>query len=114
VYNNFAKLIQGGIFLVVDKNIHFEVTDFKGRVIICEESTWNDHIVGGPNHPYMEGNEQEVIDALQNPEYGFRCHDRAYKNCRIYYKLSNTKDYFTKVIVEYVDDQCNAMALAKY
>jgi hypothetical protein len=56
---------------VVDKNIHFEVRDFKGGVIICEESTWNDHIVGCPNHPYMEGTEQEVIDALQNPEYGF-------------------------------------------
>jgi hypothetical protein len=75
---------------MVDKIIHFEVKDYKGKIIICEESRWNDHIVGGPSHPYMEGSEQEVIDTLQDPEYGFRCYDRFFKNRRVYYKLSKT------------------------
>ena len=57
----------------------------------------------------MEGTEQEVIDALQNPEYGYRCYDRIYENRRIYYKLSKTRNYFTKVIVQFDDKNCNGI-----
>ena len=55
----------------------------------------------------MEGAEQEVIDALHHPLHGFRCIDRIYKNRRIYYKVSKTQDYYTKVIVVFDDDSCN-------
>jgi hypothetical protein len=91
------------------EDIHFEVEDFKGRKIICTNSRWNDHIIIDPDHPYMEGSEQEVIDALQNPDPRFRSIDKDYPNGRIYYKLSRTGDYFTKVVVEYNNDKCTGI-----
>jgi hypothetical protein len=79
---------------------HFVTNDFEGRQIICEESQWVDHVCKKP-HSYMEGAEAEVIDALQNPDFGLRHVDREYPFYRIYYKISTTKDYFTRVVVEF-------------
>ncbi len=57
----------------------------------------------------MEGTEKEIIEALQAPEYGFRCYDRVYPNRRVYYKISKTRDYFTKVVVKYEDQSCRGI-----
>jgi len=86
-------------------DIHFETIDFEGRRIICDELRWNDHIIGDPDHPYMEGTEQEIIEALQDPAYGLRYYDRTYPNHRVYYKISKTKDYYTKVVVRFDNDK---------
>ena len=91
------------------EELHIDGTDFKGRRIICTESRWKEHIIGDPNHPYMEGAESEVIEAIQDPEYGFRCIDRDYPNRRVYYKMSKSKDYWIKVIVRYKDDNCSGI-----
>ncbi len=49
----------------------------------------------------MEDCEQEVIEALENPDLGINYLDRDYPNRRVYYKISKTQDYYTKVIVEF-------------
>lgn len=90
----------------MDDDLHFEVKDFQGRIIRCTEVHWQDHILG-VNHPYMNGAENDVVSALQHPEHGFRCFDRIYPNRRVYYKLSESKDYFIKVVVEFKDRPCN-------
>ena len=87
--------------------LHFDVLDFKGNRIICTEFQWINHVVGDPNHPYMDGCEEEVAAALQDPEYGYRCYDRRDPCKRVYYKLSKSKDYWIKVVVKYEDASCS-------
>jgi hypothetical protein len=89
---------------------HFEVKDFAGRTIICTELQWEDHVCGRRDHLYMEGAEKEVIEALQSPDYGIRHFvDVDHPNRRAYYKLSWTKDYYIKVIVQFDDKECNSI-----
>jgi len=87
-------------------NIHFSTDDFAGRKIICTVLDW-EHICRAP-HEYMEGEEQEIIDGLMNPDYGVRYHDADYPDTRrVYYKSHNQKHCFVKVIVEFQDKDCN-------
>ncbi len=92
-----------------EDELHFEVKDFAGRAIICTELQWEDHVCGRRAHLYMEGSEREVIAALQAPDHGMRHMVEGNPKRRSYYKLSWTKDYFTKVIVEFDDDECNGV-----
>ena len=85
----------------MNDTIHFKIDDFQGRSIICEESQWNNHVVGCRNHKFMAGRESIVIDALQDPDHGIRHYDVDYPKRRCYYKTSKTKDYYTKVVVEF-------------
>jgi hypothetical protein len=86
--------------------VHFETIDFSGRKIICTLDRW-EHICRIP-HQYMEGEEQEVIDALQNPDFGVRYIDADYpENRRVYYLSINWKKCFIKVIVEFDDNNCD-------
>jgi len=80
------------------EELHLETDDFAGRKIICTELQWQDHVCGRRAHRYMEGCEQEVIDALRSPDHRIRylLDDEQHPNRRAYYKLSWTKDYFTK------------------
>lgn len=89
------------------EKLHIETTNFEGRRIICTESQWYDHIVENKNHNYMDGAESEVIDALKNPHNNYRCHDRYYKNRRVYYGYREEWEEFTKVIVEFENEDCN-------
>lgn len=92
-----------------EKPLHFDITDFRGRRIVCYEERWNEHVIDEPDHPYMEGAEDEVIETLQDPEYGIRYLDRRYDDPvfhdkRIYYKLSKSGDYYIKVVVKNDDE----------
>ena len=56
----------------------------------------------------MEDEEQEVIDALANPDYGIRyfdCDDPLRR--RVYYMTHKQKGCYVKVVVEFQDDKCN-------
>lgn len=92
-----------------DEPLHIDVADFLGRRIICTEFQWVDHIIRDQHHRYMEGSEDEIIKALQNPQYGMRFRDRDYSNRRVYYKESSTKDYYIKVVVQYENESCTGI-----
>lgn len=90
-------------------DVYFEVKDYKGRTIICEKSRWFDHIIENVHHTYMDGAEQDVIDALVKPNNNCRCYDRKYQNRRVYYLYHPNWDEYTKVVVIFDDDGCNGL-----
>lgn len=83
------------------EDLQIDIIDFKGRRITCTKSQWQHHIVECPHHEYMEDEEDSVITALIDPQFGLRFIDEEFKNRRSYYKLSESKDYYTKVTVEF-------------
>jgi len=95
-----------------ENDIYFETEDFKERKIICTKVQWHDHIL--KHHPYMDGSEDDVVDALRNPHNGQRCYDRGHKTRagnrrRVYYKYFETWDEFLKVIVQFENKECNGI-----
>jgi hypothetical protein len=90
--------------------LHFDVLDFKGRRIICTELQWANHIASDRNHAFMIDCEDEIIETLQSPDNGLRYIDRKDpRRKRDYYKLSRSRDYYTKVVVEYDNDECSGV-----
>lgn len=87
------------------EELQIDTTDYRGRRIICAKNYWEAHIVECPHHAYMEDEVDSVIDALKNPYLRMRFIDDEYINRRCYYKLSYSRDYYTKVIVEFLNDQ---------
>jgi len=87
-------------------DIKFETKDFRGRKITCTRVRWIDHIAENSHHAYMDGLEDYVIEAINNPHNGYRCYDRAYKNRRVYYKYYEAWDEYLKVVVEFEDNKC--------
>jgi hypothetical protein len=53
----------------------------------------------------MEGQEDLVINALQNPVTGMRYHDRAFQNRMVYYGKGGITSY-VKITVEFADLSC--------
>ena len=47
----------------------FEVTDPRGRSVICTEDRWRWHIISG-HGKFMEGYEDEVKQAIEAPKPG--------------------------------------------
>lgn len=90
-------------------DVHFETLDFEGRKIICKESWWHFHIVGDIHHTNMAGHEKDIVEALQNPEYGIRYIDRKHPNHRIYYKSEPKRRFWLKVVVKYTNDECSGI-----
>jgi hypothetical protein len=87
------------------KTVHFETLDHGKRRIICTVLDW-EHVCRKP-HEYMEGEEQEVIDALAKPDHGIRHLDSDNALRRIiYYKTNIPKKCYVKVVVEFQDDKC--------
>ncbi len=87
------------------KIAHFETLDYAGRKIFCSLIEW-EHICEEP-HSYMEGEEEEVIAALKNPDHGIRYCDADYEDTRrVYYMTHLPKECFVKVIVEFQDAEC--------
>lgn len=87
------------------KRIHFETVDYKGRKIICTERQWK-HVCKKP-HEYMEGQEDEVIETLQKPDYGIRHIDVDDPNYRrVYYMTHSSKEWIVKVIVKFKTEEC--------
>ncbi len=93
--------------------LHFETKDFKGRTIVCEKVQWVDHIVENMHHKYMDGSEEDVIQALRNPHNQYRCYDRARKNRRVYYFYHPHWNNYTKVVVEFGDEDKDCNGLGK-
>ena len=87
-------------------DLHFEIEDFKGRIIVCEKTRWFDHIAENIHHKYMDGSEEDVINALKNPHNQHRCYDRVRSNRKIYYFYHSHWKNYTKVVVDFDDDKC--------
>lgn len=82
--------------------ILFEATDPRGRNIICTKRCWYEHVLA--NRAWMEGWEEQVIAALENPTYGiFR--DANFSNRNVYYWRLPGKPRYLKVIVEVSEDR---------
>ena len=82
--------------------IAFQINDIRGRKVVCTEECWYSHILD--EHQDMEGFEEEVKEAIQNP-YPLPCvyQDRDYPSRHIYYRLFRTKkySYYIKAIVDF-------------
>ena len=84
--------------------IYFETLDNRRNRITCTLLDW-EHVCRRP-HEYMEGEEQEVKDALANPDHGLRYFDCDYPSRRVYYMNHQAKKCYVKVIVEFENEQC--------
>lgn len=84
----------------VHKEVFIEVKDPRGHEVICTLEWWESHILD--HHPDMEGWEDEVIEAIQKPEYGIIYRAAHYPNRCVYYKVINKREIgglYIKVIV---------------
>ena len=80
----------------------FEVKDPRGMTVFCEEEQYYNHICG--NHAEMEGCEEDIKLAIQEPENGFIYQDQKRPDRYIYYKLDGSRRFYTKVVVEFQSD----------
>ncbi len=79
----------------------FETIDPRGKKVICTEEVWLIHVLDG--HPEMEGLEDEVRRAIQEPLYMMIYEDKDYPERNIYYRQRNKHTYI-KVVVEFLKD----------
>lgn len=105
----YSYSIRRGLAFMDDndpsKIAHFETVDYAGRNIFCSLIEW-EHVCRRP-HEYMEDEEQEVIDALANPDDGIRYIDCDYPLLRrVYYMTHIPKKCYVKVVVEFDDEKC--------
>ena len=76
----------------------FEVTDCRGRRVVCSEEIWCDHILAGRS--WMRGWEPIVIEAIEHPTY--ICEDRNRTEREVYYLLrTNGEARYIKVVVNF-------------
>jgi hypothetical protein len=78
----------------------FEVTDPRGRLVICESEQWDQHIL--PSHPEMSSKLEVVKSTVSNPDVilGSDSH-----NDRDIYFQEYGSDIHTKVIVYSLSDR---------
>lgn len=76
----------------------FEVSDPRGRKVVCTEDCWNEHILF--NRPWMIGWEDEIQKAIEAPYMGI-FQDNDFENREIYYGLSKGKERYIKIVVEF-------------
>ena len=79
----------------------FEVTDPRGRKVVCTEERWSGHVLQA--RPWMKGWEEEVRAAIEEPYFGVY-QDADYPNRNIYYRLHKGKDRYIKVVVSFEDE----------
>lgn len=79
----------------------FDVTDPRGYRVICSEATWQSHILA--NRPFMQGWEDEVQAAVENPTFGIY-QDASHPERHIYYRLNTKKPRYIKVVVHFDDE----------
>ncbi len=93
----------------VQNSKHFETVNPLGNQVICTGQTWFGHIIEG--HPVMEGREELVISALEDPDVIFD--SNASPKRSVYFKSfqsdQSNRSLYTKVVtnlthpnVEYV------------
>lgn len=76
----------------------FETSDPRGYKVICTEDCWNEHILS--QRPWMAGWEDEVQKAIESPYMGI-FQDKDYDDRKIYYGLSEGRQRYIKVVVEF-------------
>lgn len=79
----------------------FEAVDPRGYAVICTDEVWKWHILS--NRPFMEGWENEVKAAIEQPTFGI-FQDAHRQHRHIYYRLSEGKQRYMKVVVEFSAD----------
>jgi hypothetical protein len=88
----------------------FEVTDPRGKTVICTEDRWRWHIISG-HGKFMEGYEDEVKEAIESPTEGI-FQDAARPERHIYYlRLPQSRKYI-KVVVNFEDEDSGYVVTA--
>lgn len=87
----------------------FEVTDPRGKKVICSEENWIDHVLY--NHPNMEGSEADVAATIEAPSYSMIYQDKNYPERNLYYR-KQPKEYYIKAIVEFTEKQSGKLITA--
>lgn len=77
----------------------FEAEDLRGKKIICTEDCWNNHILR--NRPFMNGWEDDVKEAIQDPTLGCIYQDAEREDRCIYYRLNRRNNSYIKVVVNF-------------
>jgi hypothetical protein len=81
----------------------FSTFDPRGRLVICTEECWNFHILDG--HPELDGQEELVKKAIEQPSLPFIYQDKDYQDRHVYYSLDDSGEYYLKVIAEFLNDE---------
>lgn len=90
-------------------SIVFEVTDPRGRNVVCTEDSWNEHILS--NRPWMRGWEDLVKDTIQNPYMGI-FEDSDFNNRHIYYSRQQGRERYLKVVVQFDENETGSVITA--
>ena len=90
----------------MNENLKFKVKTPLKYDVECSEKQWESHIVSG--HPMMKGNEQTVIDALENPLAVYRSGSHPKRHA--YFGSTENASYgkkvqYTKVIVDNAEEK---------
>jgi hypothetical protein len=87
----------------------FATTDPRGFTVVCSDEVWKWHILS--NRPFMQGWEAEVEAAIQQPTFGiFQDANRPERN--IYYRRSEGKQRYIKVVVEFTTEHSGTVITA--
>lgn len=82
-------------------NNFFEVTDPRGKKIICTNDCWQKHILA--KHPFLSGWEKDIEKAIKKPDAIYK--DANFPDTENYYK--KTKKCYIKVPVKFNGDNGN-------
>lgn len=77
----------------------FEVTDPRGRTVICTTQNWQRHVLR--KHQIMQHRQKEVADVIQSPTW--ICSDVDFPERENYYRLKPTSLQYIKVVIEFRD-----------
>ena len=86
----------------------FEVTDPRGRKVVCTEECWDWHILNA--RPWMEGWEGRVSEAIEKPT--FIGQDVRKQNRQVYYRLRRREMRYIKVVVEFEGEELGTVITA--
>ena len=79
-------------------DVVFDVTDPRGKQVICTQDCWNNHILEARS--WMDGWEEYVAKAIEKPTFGiYEDANRPERN--IYYLLHTKRDRYIKVVVSF-------------
>ena len=87
----------------------FCVPDYEGVDVLCERARWEEKIVR--NRPELDGREDEVIEAIQNPELVLQ--DRDYPNRKHHIRRA-PEGLYLKVVAGYRYDAASGTVLGHF
>jgi hypothetical protein len=95
---------------LIEEDILFRVRDYQGVEVVCSRQHWVEKIVA--RHPDMAGREQEVIEAIAEPEAVFR--DRDFPSRKIHVRRSAGGGLLTVAVVEYATSETEALLVTAF